>query len=129
MPSSELRERSDVTRFICSNGLYPVGTDLRLEKFRQMCRDGKLLPLEELIALGEVPGWDGETADTMYSLGHALFGYLFRSDAKGLGGYVADLSAEPAGVISRERQVELFTRHFGDLDAVEKRLAKMGRAN
>jgi hypothetical protein len=104
------------------------GTDIRQEKFRQICQGGKLLPLEELIGLGEVPGWDGETADTMYSLGHALFTFLFRYDPQALGRYVADLSDEPAGPIGRERQIELFTRHFGDLDAIEKRLAKMGRS-
>jgi hypothetical protein len=105
------------------------GTDLRLEKFRQMCRAGKLLPLQELVELGEVPAWDGETADTMYSLGHALFGCLFRADPKAMGAYMMDLNAEPAGPISRERQVELFTRHFGDLNSVQKRLINMGRAS
>src|SRR4051812_18080278 len=43
------------------------GTESRMDRFRQMSREGKLLPLQELIGLGEVPGWDGETAETMYS--------------------------------------------------------------
>jgi Protein of unknown function (DUF1570) len=100
-----------------------IGTASRRERFETMCREGKLLPLEELIGLGEVPGWDGETAETMYSLGHALFVNLYRTSPQQLGAYIMAISEGPSGQIGRERQVQLFARYFGSVDSVERRLA------
>ncbi|MEX2218104.1 MAG: DUF1570 domain-containing protein [Phycisphaerales bacterium] len=103
------------------------GTELRLERFREMCRQGRLLPLEELIGLGEVPGWDGDTAETMYSLGHVLFAQLYRQNPQRLGEYIQAFGRESAGRLSRERQIQLFTTYFGSVDAVERRLSRAGR--
>lgn len=102
----------------------PWVTGTRLDRFDELRRHGRLVPLQNLIRVGEVPQWDGETADAMYSQGYALFTYLYRRDPKAMGRYIQALSDEPAGRISADRQVQLFTDAFGDISVIERRLLR-----
>jgi len=105
----------------------PWVTGTRKGRFEELRRDGRLAPLGELVRVGDVPRWDGETADAMYSQGYALFGALFQQDPLGMGRYIQSLGDEPPGRISPERQVELFVAAFGDIDEVDRRVLRGGR--
>jgi uncharacterized protein DUF1570 len=105
----------------------PWNTGTRQDRFDELRREGRLAPLERIVGLSEVSGWDGETADAMYCQSFALFTYLFQRDPAAVGRYMRALSDEPAGRISRSRQLELFTMAFGDPASVERGMLTQGR--
>jgi hypothetical protein len=100
----------------------PWITGTRKERFEELRREGRLVPLTKLVRVGEVPRWDGETADAMYSQGFALFSMLYQQDPQAMGRYIQSLTDEPPGRIDPDRQVDLFGRAFGDIASVEGRL-------
>lgn len=98
------------------------GSHRREARFESLVRRGRTMPLEEFLGLSEVPGNQADKAAVMYTQGHALFAYLYRHHRKELGAYILAFADEPPGRISPQRQVELFTAHFGDLRSIERRL-------
>jgi hypothetical protein len=103
------------------------GLGSRRERFEELERTGRLRPLGELIALTEVPGLDGDAAEAMYSQSHAMFSYLYATDPRAVGRYIAAMLDEPGGRIGPERQRELFEAHFGSPAAIERRLVEFMR--
>lgn len=98
----------------------------RRRDFDAIKRDGRLLPLETLVQMLNVPGDDGPTADVMYAQSWSLFRYLFRYERAALGEFFRDFLREPAGRLGTRRQLELFRARFGDIAALERAWLKRG---
>lgn len=93
----------------------------REAELERVNEEGRLITLRQFVQLTEVPGESSELAETMYPQAYSLFGHAARYDRGALRGIIEDLNNEPAGEIEPARLLELFERHFGDVDAYERR--------
>lgn len=94
-----------------------VDTDRR-ELFDELAAASKLMPVESLVRLNEVPeGTDA--ADGLYSQSFVLFNYLFNKDPRKLGGYIQTLGGGTSGRRQGPEFREVFSQHFGDPVSVE----------
>jgi hypothetical protein len=96
--------------------------DSRRARLSEQARQGLVPALSDLVTITTAPGWDADTADTMYALSQALFGHLYRRQPAALGAYIRALGDEPPGPLSPNRCMRLFVERFGDPDAVQRRL-------
>lgn len=87
----------------------------------QTMDEGRLMPLREFVQLVSVPDASSDLAAAMYPQAYSLFQHAARYDRGALRGILEDLNNEPAGPISAERLLVLFERHFGDVEAYERR--------
>lgn len=100
----------------------------RREALARARSDNKLLPLDRLVELTDVPestghgGPDADTAQVMYDQSQALFAYLYRYRRRELATYIGSIAAEPPGHQKPGRQKALFGAAFGDPKALERRL-------
>lgn len=83
-----------------------------------------LVDLRELIRLTRADDIPAERVDALYATSYALFAYLHRHERRNLGLYLSDLATEPPGVIAPERQAALFEARFGDVETLQRRLAR-----
>jgi hypothetical protein len=93
----------------------------RRNRFRELLRSEKLIPLRELIQIDRVgPGEGEERIDAIYQQSYALVNWMcrFRKDALRL--YLCEMRRQPAGVIEAQRHLELFEQAFGDASALER---------
>lgn len=100
--------------------------DPRRKDFDAIKEAGRLLPLEVLVQLLNVPGDDEATADVMYAQSWSLFRHLFRYRKADLAEFFRDFQREPPGRLGPKRQLELFRARFGDVDALERTWLKRG---
>lgn len=96
----------------------------RRQRFDELRADGKLIPLDSLVAMAEAPSGDAERADAMYAQSFVLFTSLFTRDPRALGGYLNALADEPPSRLNPAHALEVFTSHFGDPAHVEQRLLR-----
>jgi hypothetical protein len=99
----------------------------RESRFHELRENGRMLSLQRLAGLGEVPGSDADLADAMYSQSHVLFTHLYRTSPDALGRFLRTLADEEPGRVSAERHVQLFRDHFGDPAAVARRILRESR--
>ena len=93
----------------------------RRNRFRELLRGEKLIPLRELIQIDRVGRGDGEERiDAIYQQSYALVNWMsrFRKDALRL--YLCEMRRQPAGELPAQRHLELFEQAFGDADALER---------
>jgi hypothetical protein len=100
--------------------------DPRRRDFDAIKDTGRLLPLEVLVQMLNVPGDDEATADVMYAQSWSLFRYLFRYRKADLAEFFRDFLREPPGRLGQKRQLELFQARFGDIAALERTWLKRG---
>jgi hypothetical protein len=99
----------------------------RLTALRSMLRDGRVLPLRELLSMhaGDVLGSSRGKVEAFYAQSWALADFLLRGDdeqhAEPLKRMLLELSmSKPTGEPWQpERGVKLFERHFGKVEAIE----------
>jgi hypothetical protein len=110
------------------------GSAGRREGFVRARSEGRLMPLDELVGLTEVPagtaapgdGADAEAdlAGVMYDESTALFMHLFRYRREELGGYFQVLLAQPETSLGPDGHRDLFVRAFGEPVALERKLVR-----
>jgi hypothetical protein len=100
----------------------PAPKCIRVERFAELRDAERLIPIHTLIMMAEAPAGDAELADAMYAQSHVLFATLFGKDPKALGRYLLALADESNA--GRDRGLGLFTSHFGDPAAIEKRMLR-----
>lgn len=100
--------------------------DPRRKDFDALKEADRLLPLEVLVQMLNVPGDDEATADVMYAQSWSLFRYLFRYHRAELAEFFRDYLREPPGRLGPRRQLELFRARFGDVAALERAWLKRG---
>ncbi len=96
----------------------------REEEWREIVEHKRVIPLELLVTLTDVPADDRVMAEAMYAESYALFSYLYRFRREELAAYVRAVEAEPRGRARPERLLELFESHFGSPGALQRRLER-----
>ena len=96
----------------------------RRDKVENTIAQGSVVPLAQLVTRTSAPADDAATADAMYQMSYALFAYLYRHERRALGAYIMAFQAVPPGPLSERSQLELFTRHFGDPERLQRRLIR-----
>jgi hypothetical protein len=90
--------------------------------FNRLRREGRLLPLRQLVTLTEVPDGKLSMAEPMYAQSYTLFTYLFRNEPVALAAFIQDLTGERPGALTPERQLEIFVSRFGDPERIERQM-------
>jgi hypothetical protein len=81
---------------------------------------GKLLPLEQFVALTEVSGAGGQSVYDTYAQAWGLFHFLYQNHRQALVEYMSGGALGWPGSQSRELHVRRFTKAFGSIAALEK---------
>ncbi len=98
-----------------------IASDSREAEWDRVMKDNTIRPVRQLVSLvGLDHAHDNDEAAALYAESYALFRYLFRYERDSLAAYFRDIQREPAGRISARRHLEMFTKRFGDPDALER---------
>lgn len=112
------------TGFETDNATGAFGPDhpfeSREKEFDARMEAGELIPLAALVTLTDIEHYESEHAGAVYAQSYALFRYLFRGHRQPLASFFRSIECEPAGLISADRQLQLFEEHFGPIDLVER---------
>ena len=103
------------------------GRSDRRQRFEELRKDGKLIPLTELVARCEAPRDDADRADAMYAQSCVLFTSLFGKDPRALGAFLSDLAEGPPTRLTEEMALSAFRARFGDPDQVDQRVLRRSR--
>ena len=90
---------------------------------RLVLRD-ELPSLEKLVVLDDNTGLQAYTARPLYAMAYGLFKELHRTQRDELAAFLSELADLPAGEQSPEEHLNRFERHFGDVAALERRIAR-----
>lgn len=90
---------------------------------RLVLRD-ELPSLEKLVVLDDNTGLQAYTARPLYAMAYGLFKELHRTQRDELAAFLSELADLPAGEQSPEEHLDRFERHFGDVAALERRIAR-----
>ncbi|MEO1007447.1 MAG: DUF1570 domain-containing protein [Planctomycetota bacterium] len=85
---------------------------------------GTLPAFRELVALETTQGVHAAGARPIYAASYGLFRELYRTNRAQLQRYLIALADQPRGRLSPAQHVELFERHFGAVEALERRLLR-----
>lgn len=96
--------------------------DNRSAEFERFLAEGRVIPIRELVGISEATEESSERAETLYCQTEALFDRLFDDDRMALSALLGRYLEQPAGDLSAERHVGLFTQQLGDPTLVEARL-------
>lgn len=114
--------------FETEDSTQSFGPDRRSEsrdlEWDAIVEQGRVVPMDLLVTLTDVPGEDQRLAEAMYAQSYALFSYLYRYKREALAAYVRAVGAEPSGRVPPTRLLELFEAHFGSAGALERRLSR-----
>lgn len=100
-----------------------MATSERERTFARLSESGKLMPLDRLIGLAEVPPDEPQAVEQVYAQAHVLFAHLYATRRVSLGRYFEDLGARSGNTSAAEHQ-RLFERCFGSIRDIEAELAK-----
>ena len=89
----------------------------------ELRRIGAIAPLRELVAMTNVPHDHSDHIEHIYLQSYDLFGHLFRYRRQNLAAYIQACTESPHLTRTPAGRIALFERHFGDIDALEQRLA------
>ncbi len=84
----------------------------------------KLPGLRQLLTLDDNTNLRADTARPIYAVAYGLFKELHRTQRDQLAAYLAELADLPAGPQTPAQHLERFERHFGEVDLVERRVAR-----
>ena len=94
--------------------------DLREEQFTDILEEGKLIPLRELVTYSNMPDNEDDTIAAVYHQSYSLVSWMCRFRKAELGEFLDALRSEHSGRPSARRQLQIFEKAFGEVDAVEK---------
>ena len=86
--------------------------------------EGRLLALRELVSVTDPSSVGAERASVMYAQSNSLFRYLYRFQREEMASYARALWDAPPRELSGEEHAELFARHFGNPDSLERKWIK-----
>ncbi len=93
----------------------------RRERFDELLAGDRLLPLEELVPLVEIPAEDAdEFAAIVYHQSYALVHWMSRFRKPEMAAYLNLMRAESTGRLSPLRHRELFVKAFGEIESLER---------
>lgn len=92
----------------------------RRSRFEQLLRQDQLLPLQELVAITQLTDADDTNISAVYHQSYAFVTWASRFRAAQLRAYLDAMLRQPPGRVNAERHVAIFSRAFGDIDAVER---------
>lgn len=84
---------------------------------------GAIVPLRDLVAMTDVPHDHSDHIEHVYLQSYDLFGHLFRYRRQNLAAYLRACTESPHLTRTATGRIALFERHFGDIAALEQRLA------
>lgn len=93
----------------------------RREAFDELLRAGKLIDLEKLIPITDVPDDDETVVRQIYHQSYAFVTWICRFQRKELQRYFTLMKREPTGTPTADRHLEIFQTAFGDIDRIEQR--------
>ncbi len=96
----------------------------REQELDKLVLDGDLPSLEKLVVLDDNTNMQAYTARPLYATAYGLFKELHRTQRDELAAYLAELADLPAGKQTPEQHLERFERHFGEVDALERRISR-----
>jgi len=94
--------------------------DLREEQFSELLEDDKLIPLRELVTYSNMPNDDDDTIAAVYHQSYSLVTWMCRFRKSQLRDFLDALRSERPGRPTARRQLQIFEKAFGNVDAVEK---------
>lgn len=103
-----------------------VGSSERQRTFARLLEGGRLMSLERLVGLAEVPRDEPQAVEQVYAQGHMLFAHLFATRRVSLGRYLEELGSR-TGTTSAADHRRIFERSFGSLRDIEDELARVVR--
>lgn len=95
----------------------------RRERADALRRAGAVMPLRDLVALSDVPHDDPKAVEYVYLQSYDLFTHLYRHRRQNLAAYIQACTESPALTRTAAGRIALFERHFGDIEAIERRLS------
>lgn len=94
----------------------------RMMEFERCLAEGRSIPMGELVGISEATGETSERAETLYSQTAVLFDRLYDADRMAVSGLFGRYLEQPAGDLSPQRHVGLFTQQIGEPVVVEAKL-------
>lgn len=95
----------------------------RVESFLEISGEGRLIPWDALVGMRAGPMGDVRQGEALYAQSAMLFSTLYRTRRDELSAYLVALRDLPGGNFSPAIHIDLFTRHFGRIDGIERRIA------
>lgn len=92
----------------------------RRERFEVLLREGKLLPLRELVSVVQLDGTRQDVVSGLYHQSYAFVVWASRYRAAQLRAYLNAMLLEEPGEVDGRRHVAIFEGAFGNVEAVER---------
>ncbi len=94
--------------------------DLREEQFTDILEEGKLIPLRDLVTYSNMLDNEDDTIAAVYLQSYSLVTWMCRFRKAEMREFLDALRSEHSGRPSARRQLQIFEKAFGKVDAVEK---------
>jgi hypothetical protein len=96
----------------------------REESFDRLVREGRLLPLRQVVAVPAGLEGADRLGDSIYSQSYVLFTHLARTSPDAMRRYFEDLNAAPSRQFDPDYHIALFEKHFGRVSVLERTLSR-----
>ncbi len=100
------------------------GSTTRRTRLRQLVEQNEAPRVAELVMMSRIVLLQADAADAMYAMSTALFEHLYRRERTALSLYLRVLADQAPRRLTPQEHLELFTRHFGDPDELERRIIR-----
>jgi hypothetical protein len=92
----------------------------RAARLKQLCADGKLVPLKDMVTMSPSETSQPENRSVVYVQGWGLFRFLFTERPGQLKQYLAALADRPPGPVRRADVLAAFETAFGPIDVLNQ---------
>ena len=96
----------------------------REDSFDRLVREGRALPLRQVVSVPAGLEGADELGDAIYSQSYILFTHLARTSPDALRRYLEELNSAPSRQFDPQFHVALFEKHFGRIAALERTLTR-----
>ena len=91
----------------------------RAARLKQLCADGKVVPLKQMVTMSPYEAHQPENKGPTYVQGWGLFRFLFTERPRQLKQYLAALADRPRGPVRRSEVLATFEAAFGPIDELD----------
>ncbi len=98
------------------------GSAARRARLKELVDRGEAPRVADLVMLSRTVLLEADAADAMYAMSTVLFEHLYRRERTALSLYLKALGDQAPRRLTPQQHRELFSRHFGDPDAIERRV-------
>ena len=96
----------------------------RQQELDTLALQNQIPDLASLLVIDDNTGLRADTARPIYAAAYGLFRELHRTQREELAAYLSELADLPAGPQTAQDHLARFERHFGDVDALERRVTR-----